>query len=134
PSGGDQLGVASAERLDGDHRRPQRGPAPPEPGRDRLAADARAGRPPRRRQRDGPRLSDLAPAALRRAESPGGVTAARFPPADLAQAGLHSPETLGRCHVSQAWPGYDACRSSPLQAVFFFSRSRLSVPARILDI
>ena len=59
-----------------DHRRPRRGAAPPEPGRDRLGADARADRPARRRQRDGPVVSDLAPAALRRAEPAGGVMAA----------------------------------------------------------
>ena len=53
-AGRDQLGASAAERGQRHHRRPQRGATPPEPGRRRLAADARAGRPARRRERRAP--------------------------------------------------------------------------------
>ena len=65
--------LRAPERGHRDHRGAQRGAAPSEPGGGWLATDARASRPARCRERADARISNLAPAALRRAKSATGL-------------------------------------------------------------
>ena len=66
-----QLAAAAPHGVEHPGRRPYRGAAAPEPRRRRLGADARAGRPPRRRQPPDAGLSLLPPERLRAESLPG---------------------------------------------------------------